>query len=263
MIIYGSKMYGVKNVVWGFGACQHCGVYGKHKSYNGKKFGHLYFIPLIPMGGTVRVMQECVKCKMARHMPEQSVRPLYERIESLMGACVAAAELGEHTFSDGESPEPVETGAFLLDAIELMYVSGYHREVDDLVALFDSDAARYEHALARGVIKEMRSGKADAVEHFQQAIEAAPDQVLPYLLASDLSANTGNAQQSLDYLDQASEVRPGNIQILLARLGPLEKLQQWDAYCAQYDQCVQMEPGLAKEKKLAKLRKKYGKKAGR
>ncbi len=59
MIIFGSKMYGVRNVVRGFDECEHCECYAQHKSYSGRKWGHVYFIPLFPMGGRVRVLREC------------------------------------------------------------------------------------------------------------------------------------------------------------------------------------------------------------
>lgn len=262
MIIYGSKMYGTKNVVWGFGVCNHCGAYTKHRSYNGKKFGHIYFIPLILMGGAVRVMRECGSCKMGQHMPESAVGEMIGRIESLMGACVAATEAGGHTFSDGESPEPIDTDAFLLEAVEMMYVAGHAGDVPEVLAMFDTDASRYEHALGMGVFEEISSGGSGAIAHFERAMEAEPDRLLPILLASDLAANTGDPARALDYLHRAERLKPDSLQVLIAQLGPLERLQEWDTFCAVFDRCAAMEPGLLKEKKLAKLRKKYGKKAG-
>jgi len=63
MIVFGSRMYFKKNVVKSFEECEHCGVYGKMISYKARKFGHIYFIPLIPMGKSSQVLRECKKCK--------------------------------------------------------------------------------------------------------------------------------------------------------------------------------------------------------
>ena len=56
LIIYGSKIYGKRDEITGWGRCEECGVYGRHSSYNGRKFGHIYYIPLIPSGPHLRVM---------------------------------------------------------------------------------------------------------------------------------------------------------------------------------------------------------------
>ena len=73
MIIYGSKMYGKSRVVETWGYCDSCGAYSKRQNYNARKWGHLYFIPLIPDGPRVRVLYECAKCSQGLHIPETEV----------------------------------------------------------------------------------------------------------------------------------------------------------------------------------------------
>ena len=69
MIIYGSRMYFKKNLVRSFGECENCGRYGKRVSYQARKFGHIYFIPILPLGSNSQVLRECKSCSMGSHIP--------------------------------------------------------------------------------------------------------------------------------------------------------------------------------------------------
>ena len=69
MIVYGSRMYFKKNVVNSFGECEHCGGFGKTTSYQARKFGHIYFIPLIPMGKSSQILRACKGCSMGAQIP--------------------------------------------------------------------------------------------------------------------------------------------------------------------------------------------------
>ena len=262
MIIYGSKMYGIKNVVKGTGACPHCGVYGKHKSYDGRKWGHLYFIPLIPSGGHVRVMKECASCSMGNHLPQTQVGKLYADIERLMESCILAASEGSHLFNDDQGNETY-TGPFLLDAIDLMYTAGYHSEIPDLINLLDNDVSRYEYAIASGAYDEIRGNTGGALSHYQAAKEAAPDQSLPYILLAEFKARSGHSEEQLDLLDKAIELEPQAPQLLLSKLGPLEQLGRYQDILAVMAKAESMIPGLADDKQYKKQKKKFEKKAAK
>jgi tetratricopeptide (TPR) repeat protein len=262
MIIFGSRMYGVKHEVWGYGECENCGAYGKHRSYQGRRFGHLYFIPLIPMGGAVRVMKECASCKTGRQVPIDQVDALYRRIEELMQPCVLAAEEGEHSFIDEEGVD-VHNGPFLLEAIDLMYTAGYHGEIPELLNLLDKDVSRYEHGVASGAYAELCGDSQAAYQAYQSACEARPDEVLPYVLLSDAQRRGGQAEAALGLLDRALEIEPDNVQLLLAKAGPLEALGRYGELTELLDRAVQVEPALQQNKQITKLRKKYAKRAAK
>ena len=262
MIIYGSKMYGVKNVVKGIGSCPHCGAYGQHKSYDGRKWGHLYFIPLIPAGGPMRVMKECAGCSMGSHLPQAKVGELYANIEKMMQACVLAASEGARSFDDDEGNE-THTGPFLLDAIDLMYTAGYRSEIPELINLLDSDISRFEYGIASGAYQEIQGNADGALAGFQAANHADPDQPLPYLLLADFNARAGRSEEQLDMLDKAIALEPDNPQLLLVKLDPLEKLGRYQDMLSVMDQAEQMIPGLDRDKKYKKQRKKIEKKAAK
>lgn len=262
MIIYGSKMYGVKNVVKGTGSCPHCGVYGKHKSYDGRKWGHLYFIPLVPSGGHVRVMKECASCSMGSHLPKEQVGKLYANIEKMMQPCILAASEGAHSFDDDQGEE-VYTGPFLLDAIDLMYTAGYRSEIPELVNLLDNDVSRFEHGIASGAYKEIQGDASGAMASYQAANHADPDQPLPYMLLADFHGRAGRSEEQLAMLDKAIEFEPENPQLLLVKIDPLERLKRYQDILVVMEQAEQLMPGLARDKQYKKQRKKFEKKAAK
>lgn len=265
MLIYGSKMYGTKNLVQGFGECQHCGGYGQHRSYDGRKFGHLYFIPLIPMGGHVRVMKECAHCSMGSHFPRDHVIGLYQRIESLMQSCVIAAGEGSRLFTDPEGGVS-HNGPFLLEAVDLLYTAGYASEIPPLIELLDNDAARFEHGIASGAFAEIRGDATAAYVSYQSASEAAPDEPLPYMLMSGFQMRSGQPQQALDLLERACAIEPDDVQLMLSKAGPLEALGRFQELLDLIDRAIALAPQLADDKPFMKMRKKFAKrleKAGR
>ena len=262
MIIYGSKMYGVKNVIKGYGSCPHCGVYGKHKSYDGRKWGHVYWIPLIPEGKPVRVMKECASCNMGSHLPQTQVGKLYRDIESLMQPCILAASEGLHSFDDDQGNETY-TGPFLLDAIDLMFTAGYRKEIPELINLLDNDAARYEFFIASGAYNEIQGRTDDAFADYQAANNVAPDIALPYMLLADFHARAGRVEENLDMLNKALEFEPDNVQLLLVKVDPLEKLGRFQEIVDLLDQAERLVPELGSDKAFKKQRKKFEKKAAK
>ncbi|XAL98528.1 tetratricopeptide repeat protein [Phycisphaeraceae bacterium D3-23] len=263
MIIFGSKMYGKKNVVAGVGSCPHCGAYVRHTSYDARKFGHVYFIPLIPAGGPVRVMKECTKCKMGSHIPLPQVQVLYARIESLMQPCILAASEGRRKFTDPEHGEELHGGSFLLESIDMLYTSGNAGEIGELIGLLDNDAARFEHAIARGAMHEIEGRAPEAYAQYEAAMQAAPNESLPCLLMADFCSRAGKHQDALTLLERALELEPDNVHIVLAMAGPLELMGRFEELSALLDKAVAMAPELERDKGFMKLRKKFAKKAAK
>lgn len=263
MIIFGSRMYGKKHVIQGVGACENCGAYGALQSYEGRRFGHVYFIPLFPMGSAVRVMKECGKCKMGRQVPVDRVRVLYARVEALMQPCILAATGGSRTFVDPQGGQETHNGPFLLDAIDMLYSSGHAAEVPDLLNMLDTDPSQYEHGLATGAMHELRGDAQSAYASYQEAMEAAPDEPLPCLLMADFCTRAGRHDDALSLLERAHALAPEDVQVLLAMAGPLELLGRFDELTALLDRAVAMAPQLEHDKPFSKLRKRFAKKAAR
>lgn len=262
MIIYGSKMYGVKNVVYTHGVCDHCGHYVKQKSYDGRKFGHLYFIPLIPEGGRVRVLKECPKCNMGQHVPVDTVPGLYGEVERLLGVCFEAAAAGEHTFTDPKDNEQVDTGPFLAQAVEVLTITGHAADVPGIIKLLEDDGAAYEAAVAAGAYDDIQGRQEQAAAATQRAAEIAPDLPYPPAVLAEHARRRGDAQAWLDHLRHAHDLVGGqDVGLMLQMIDPLEALQRFDELVAVMEECVRLVPELGRDKKFMKLHKKYGKKA--
>ena len=67
MILFGSRNYGRSNVLSSYSTCGNCGVFGKLSSFDTSCMGHIYWIPLIPLGRR-RITDMCPLCKTGRQM---------------------------------------------------------------------------------------------------------------------------------------------------------------------------------------------------
>ncbi|MDF1661964.1 MAG: hypothetical protein P1V97_09335, partial [Planctomycetota bacterium] len=68
VLVWGTRTYGQDDGFSRYDYCEHCGEHGRLKTYSTAKFGHLYFIPVIPMGKK-RVFDACPRCEMHKEAP--------------------------------------------------------------------------------------------------------------------------------------------------------------------------------------------------
>lgn len=68
LLVWGAKNYSRSDVMVRRGTCDACGYAGRFQDYNASRFGHLYYIPLIPLGRK-RVLSECPNCRGGRVLP--------------------------------------------------------------------------------------------------------------------------------------------------------------------------------------------------
>lgn len=261
MIIYGSKMYGAKDVVHGHGVCEHCGKYAKHKSYTGSKWGHLYFIPLIPAGGKMRVLKECSKCNMGNHIAAAKVPELHRSLQRGVEACLAAAAAGDHEYTDPETGEPNGTAPFLADAVDLLYTLGFRAEVPPILEALESSGAVFEYGAAKAVYAEMNGHPDEAMQALIAAAEANPESAYAPFALGQLHLRFGRPEEGLKELQFANQIVGNDPTILLEMTAPLETLKRYDELCDVLEQCMEMVPELESDKQFMKYYKKYSKKA--
>lgn len=262
MIIYGSRMYGAKNRIDGYGVCDHCGYYTQNKSYDGRKWAHVYFIPIFPLGGHVRVLRECGKCGMGSHMPVAAVAEVYGQLESLMQLAVAAASDGRHVVTPPGSQDEVHTGPLLTEAIVMLHGTGHGEDIPGVLELLKHDNAEYEHHVAASAWSDVRGKPDEARAMMQQAAAKQPDAPYPLVMLARFAARAGDAQGQLNYLQKCNDLLGGrDVTIMLEMIAPLETLQRFDELTALLDRCIAVVPELAHDKKFMKHHKKYAKKA--
>jgi len=263
MIIYGSRMYGKRNVINGWGECEHCGAYGKNSSYNGRKWGHLYFIPLIPMGESVRVLNECKACSNGSHLPESDVTEVLEELRNDIQKALARLIEGEKNFGYHETELPCTL--FLANNIEVVKCLDDQNLVDLVVAALKEKELHYPHHMVNGRLLEFQGKLQEAGTAYQQAATEEPEDILPiislgaiYFKQKEYEAARLAYEKALESLESQER-----LQILGVLLSVYELQKDFTALTDTYEECLQLVPEYAQDKPFMKGYKKACKKAGR
>lgn len=260
MLIYGTRMYGKKNRIRSYGRCPHCGKLGNQESYDGRKWGHLYFIPLIPEGGKVRVLRECASCNTGSHIPLEDLPGIVAGIKKTVDHVVIAVGAKESEMTlDGES---LPVAAVLSSHISDVYCLVGERETAQLLANLQAVQADEELLLAEAKIAETKGELKKAGAKFAE-------------LAGRTSHPTMLFQAARFFFDQkripeATALAERVETMWVADLGVKQLLldcytaaNEWSKLAHTYESCFLLSPELTKEKPVMKAYKKACKKAGR
>ncbi|MCC5845578.1 MAG: hypothetical protein JJU05_15120 [Verrucomicrobia bacterium] len=178
MIIYGSRVYGKKDLIAYFGTCEKCGVYGPQRSYSGRRWGHVYWLPLIPMGGKLQIFHECKSCKQAHSLPFSDVESTRARFKGATDRALAALLAGRNTVDvDGQPADCVnEIGG----ALDILLAFGERNYIKLLVAaLRQQPNCEYAHRVCEGLWAEFEGDLEFAEEHFRSALRISNRSTLP------------------------------------------------------------------------------------
>lgn len=260
MIIYGTRMYGKKNEVRGYGRCPHCGKVGVHRSYDGRKWGHLYFIPLIPDGGPVRVLRECASCSTGSHIPLANIPALLQAVEKALEDAVIAlgAQEAEMTINGQKLPVATVLAANLGDAYCLVGDRAVRRLIDDLQSVNADEELLLVHALAAELKGDIRAAAPKFTE-----LGARARQAIPLFHAARFFQEQGRPAEAIPLAERVEA-------LLVADLGVKQLLidcylaeKQWPKVASTYENCFLIAPELRSQKPLFKAYEKACKKAGR
>lgn len=267
MIIYGSRMYGVKNVVKSVGFCEHCGDYTTFKSYTGRRWGHLYFIPLIPESGHVHVLKECKTCDKGNHIPIDSVSTIIEACRKDIGEAVGALAKNKYVYSGKD-----ERGNFIeipcidsiIASVDMLYNFGEKEDVGVLLCELQEKKMLYVFYIMNGIVLELE-GKLDrALEEFKKAFENNPDNnISAYRLMGNTLFLMGKLHDALEYYEKMLKMTDDKLDIYLNLLNVFGGLKNHLALAETFEKCFEESKELAKDKKFVKQYKKACKKAGR
>ena len=263
MIVFGSRMYGRRDKVRGWGRCDHCGVYGRHLSYNGRKWGHLYFIPLIPAGPRVRVLKQCAKCQHGIHVPETEVPAMLSDMRRSVALALSALVAGRTEFKEEGSLEPVPCAAFLAATVELLCCLGGGEDVEQLIATLRDENLTYAHHLVSGSFLELQADLDGAAAAYMQAAETAPQDPVPLTLLGDLCVGRKKPDDAQLLYEKALELDPNNLSIMQSLIEIYTAGKEHGKLAETYETCFKLMPDLAEDKKTLKAYKKACKKSGR
>ncbi|MEM6692049.1 MAG: hypothetical protein AAF664_21650, partial [Planctomycetota bacterium] len=121
MLVYGSRMYFKSHVVKHYGICEQCGSLTKLRSYRGQKFGHLYFIPILPMGSKSQILDECSQCDMGTHLPLDQAEPAIEKMQAEFKQWIEKIQEGTTEVTPEGSNESVNIGLMIADSAASLY----------------------------------------------------------------------------------------------------------------------------------------------
>ena len=266
MIIYGSRMYGKKNKISLRGLCEHCGNKGDLLCYDARSFGHIYWIPLIPLGGPVRVIKECSRCSRGLHFPQKNIPELLDRLTAEVKLCAAAALAGKTSFniaSDADSQSQQNIGPFLFDVIETLTTMGKRDDVDDLVAIFNGGGADYAVAICAAARFFLIGNYRAALKHLNEAYALRSDDAFIPYQRGVVYALLNDQHRAIEEYRLAISIAGPDLMILVELIAAYEAAGLPEEAADTMAECLRVAPDLAGDKAFMKAVKKAHKKLGR
>jgi tetratricopeptide (TPR) repeat protein len=263
MIIFGSRMYGKKDVLEGLGRCGECGHYGQLSNYNARKWGHIYYIPLIPSGPPVRVVKECPKCKKGLHIPEIEVEETMLEMRRDADAAIDAIAGGSTEYNRDGSSEPQNCLGAIFGNIDFFLCLGGREHVESIMRRLGERQRGYEQQFVSAAVCEFEGDLKAAAGAYETAARLTDRDRLPLLLAGEMWFAAGELDRALDAYRRASSLDPHDLDALQGMIDVHTAQNDYRQMSEVYERAMSIAPDLRNEKKIMKAYKKACKKANR
>lgn len=260
MIIYGSRMYGKKNQVRSHGRCDHCRKHGTQESYDGRKWGHLYFIPLFPIGDKVRVLRECRSCNMGSHLPLHTVPQITQSTRDNIDKAIIAIGAKETHFETEEGA--VNALASIANNIRDVYCLLGEDEAQVLLENLRALEAHHEVLLVEAKLAEVSGRSTEAESKFKQLADSSEDPLILFHHVQYM-VDVGKTSEALPILQKVESMLVDDLSVKQLLIECYETTKQWNNLADTYENCFLIVPELMDESKIYKAYKKACKKAGR
>lgn len=262
MLIYGSRMYFKKNTVKTTGECEHCGAYGKLTSYQARKFGHLYFIPLLPLGPQSQVLRECKQCDIGTHLSMADLEPIVASLADQFKSWIIAIQDGQtELVLEGET-EPVNIGHLIAGILDDLYCLKEIEGIESISTILTSNNLGYENDIVMGCWHEIQGDLGQAKMSFQSAHQSRPEEPWPLFKLGSVAAKTGNAQEAESAFENYSKLVPEDISPYIELAGLYEGQKNFEGIVRVYDMIYTLNPNVIPDKGMKKVYKKACKKSG-
>lgn len=259
MIIYGSGMYGKRDKVHGWGHCTNCNRYGKQASYNGRKWGHLYFIPLIPEGGHVRVIKECKSCSHGLHFPEEEVPGMLQEIQESIDYSIQALTEGNSKYRDLQTGDEINCIGNLAESVELLYCLG-DPQYNAVLEKLKQRQLKCAFHLVNGTILEMHGKVDEAIAEYEEASRAEAHNPSAWMFLGAAALLKKDMDGAQDAYERAAKIDPQNPFPLLSLIDVYQAKKDFNLLASTYERAFEVLPELAQDKKMYKGYKKACKK---
>jgi hypothetical protein len=262
MLIYGSRMYFKKNTVKTTGECEHCGTYGNLTSYQAKKFGHLYFIPILPMGPHSQVLRECPQCRIGTHLSMTDLEPIVASLADQFKSWIIAIQDGQtELVLEGET-EPTNIGHLIAGILDDLYCLKEIESIESISTILSSSNLRYENDVVSGCWHEIQGDLPQAKMNFQSAHQSRPEEALPLFRMGSIAAKTGNVQEAEAAFENYSKLFPEDITPYIELAGLYDDQKNFAGIVRVYDMIYTLNPDVIPDKGMKKIYKKACKKSG-
>ncbi len=260
MIIYGSRMYGRRNRVRSHGRCGHCGKLGQQESYEGRKWGHLYFIPLFPIGPHVRVLRECSSCSTGAHIPREKLPELAKSLRDMIDRATIAAGSKEPSVEVDGCPVPVVSviSSVVGDAYCLLGEKELALLLENLRSVEAGDVLLLAEAMAKNLTGKPR--EAEAI--FRELTSRSTDAGILFQ-AARFHFDHGRMAETAALAERVESMRATDLDVKQLLIECYGSLGDWTKLAATYENCFLIAPELKAQKEILKAYTKACKKAGR
>ena len=262
MIIYGSRMYFKKNLVQSFGECENCGRYGKRVSYQARKFGHIYFIPLLPLGSNSQVLRECKTCKMGSHIPTHQLEPMIDNLSDQFKSWIMEISDGKTEIEIEPGQPPANIGLLITGILDDLHCLNEIQDVTSITDVLDANNLVYERHLVMGRWFEIQGDLDQARLAFQAAANARPTEGPPHYQLGLIEVLRGDVSAAEDAFTRYLKIHPEDHSPHMELLGLYEAQKDYAKLVPCFDVLFERIPELLDQKKLKKLYKKALKKSG-
>ena len=262
MLIYGSRMYFKQNLVRSFCECEHCGRYGKHVSYRARKFGHLYFIPLIPMGSPSQVLRECKSCSVGAHIPTHQLEPMVDSLSDQFKSWIMEITDGKTEIEIEPGQAPTNIGVLITGILDDLYCLNEIEDINSITNVLDASNLEYERHLVMGRWFEIQGDLAQASLAYQAASEARPSDGPAVFQLGLVEILRGDAAAAEAAFNRYLKLHPSDHSPHLELLGLYEGQRDYPKLVSCLDTLFEHLPELMEQKKIVKLYKKSLKKSG-
>ncbi len=263
-IIWGSSYYFTTNQVRGFGECPSCRHFAYHKSYDGRKYGHLYFIPLFPVTPLQRVLHECSACQAGAVIEQAHLPGLIEGLEASIEALLGLLDAGQAetpTDSSEESSAPIDSD--LLGMIDYLLVLGRRETVERTIERLRRAGHAYPAALAQARLLHFDGPHPPVETAYLEALDLAPEPGLAMNLLGRYYVSAGRHADAIKTY-QAIEASDPNEMMATFRLIDLHvHRKEWSNAVDAYERAIDKHPDSLQSKDFVRGYHKACKKSGR
>ena len=262
MIIYGSKMYFKKKVVKSFGQCEHCGVYGKQVSYQAQKFGHLYFIPLIPMGSRSQVLRECKRCQMGVQITTEELEPRVDELADQFKSWIMEASDGKKDLELQPGEPPVNIGVLIAGILDDLYCLKEVENVDSILEILDANDMQMESGMVHGRWQELSGDLEGAKQSYAKAHQAQPEDPIPLYQLGMTELKLGDSTAMEQTFERYQQLCPEDISPHIHLADYYDAKKEYGKMVNSYDILFTHQPALMQDKAMKKNYKRACKKSG-